>query len=138
MGYITDARTRAGRRRSRWNLLLIPCYALPWLLLTLGSLFALGKAYGAIHGIQVLTVLPETVGGILMALGSLFAWLGPAMIAANVLVAAFPPARRALDREALLIPGADRATANRSLLRLTGYLTPAGVAVALAGLLVVS
>jgi hypothetical protein len=86
---------------------------------------------------QVVGVLPDTIGGILMAVGSLFAWLGPAMIAANLLVTTIPPARRALDREALSIPGADRATANRRLLRLTGWLTPAGVAVALAGLFVV-
>jgi hypothetical protein len=136
MGYIIDARTRAASRRSRWNLLLIPCYALPWLLLTFASVFALGKAYGAIHRVQVVGVLPDTVGGVLMAVGSLFAWLGPAMIGANLLVATIPPARRALDREASSIPGGDRAAANRSLLRLSCYVTPAGIVVALAGLVV--
>jgi hypothetical protein len=38
---------------------LIPCYALPWLLLTVVSLFALGKAYGAIHEVRVVGVLPS-------------------------------------------------------------------------------
>jgi len=109
---------------------------LPWLLLTFASLFALGRAYGAIHGVQVVGVLPDTVGAILMAVGSLFAWMGPAMIGANLLVAAIPPARRALDREASSIPGAGRAAANRGLLRLSCYVTPAGVVVALAGLVI--
>jgi hypothetical protein len=71
-----------------------------------------------------------------MAVGSLFAWLGPSMIGANLLVATIPPARRALDREALSISGGDRAAANRSLLRLSCYLTPAGAVVALLGLVV--
>jgi hypothetical protein len=48
---------------------------LPWLLLTFASVFALGKAYGAIHRVQVVGVLPDTVGGVLMAVGSLFAAL---------------------------------------------------------------
>jgi uncharacterized membrane protein len=136
MGYISDARTRAGRRRSPWNLLLIPCYVVPWLLLVLGSLVVLGRLYGLIHAVRGFALLPDTVGGILMAVGSLFAWLGPAMIVANLLVAAVPRARRALDQEAALVPGTDRASANRSLLRLSSYVTPIGVAVALAGLFV--
>ena len=134
MGYITNARIRAGSRRSLWNLLLIPCYALPWFLLTFVSLFALGKAYAVLNAAKDVQLVPDTVGGILMALGSLFAWLGPAMIGANLLVAAVPPARRALDREASSIPGSDRTAANRSLLRLSCYLTPAGAVIALTGL----
>jgi hypothetical protein len=133
MGYITDARTRAGRRRSPWNLLLIPCYTVPWFVLVLASLIALGKIYGLVHAGGEFRLVPDSIGGILMAVGSLFAWLCPSMVLANLLVAAVPPARRALDREAMSVPGTDRAAANRSLLRLSRYLTPAGVAIALAG-----
>ncbi len=136
MSYITDARTRAGRRRSLWNLLLIPSYVVPWLLLTLASLIALGKLYGIVHAVDGFGLVPDTIGGIFMAVGSLFAWLGPAMILANVLVSIVPSARRALDREAAGVPGTDRAAANRSLLRLSCYLTPAGVAVALTGIVI--
>ena len=136
IAYIVAARTRAGRRRSRWNLLLIPCYALPWLLLTLGSLVGLGKAYALIHAVGPVRILPDTIGGILMALGALFAWLCPAMIGANVMVASVGPARRALDREAVSVAGADRATANSDLLRLSFYVTSTGVAVALIGLII--
>jgi len=133
MGYITDARVRAGRRRSLWNLLLIPCYLVPWLLLILGSLVVLGRLYGRVHPAVAFRIVPDTLGGIFMAMGSLFAWLGPAMILANLLVASVPSARRALDREAAAAPGTDRRTAHRSLLKVSRYLTPLGVAVALAG-----
>jgi len=136
MGYIVDGRTRAGRRRSLWNLLLIPCYLVPWFLLILASLVALGRLYSRVHAVGGFGVVPDTVGGILMAVGSLFAWLGPAMILANLLVATVPPARRALDREAAAVPGTDRPAANRSLLRLSRYLTPAGVAIALTGVVI--
>lgn len=136
MGYLTDARTRAGRRRSLWNLLLIPCYLVPWFLLILASLVALGRLYGRLHAVGGFGVVPDTVGGIFMAVGSLFAWLGPAMILANLLVAAVPPARRALDLEAVVVPGTDRQAANRSLLRLSCYLTPAGAVVALLGVII--
>jgi hypothetical protein len=135
MGYIVAARTRAGRRRSLWNLLLIPCYVGSWFLLILGSLLALGRFYSRVHAVGGFGIVPDTVGGILMAVGSLLAWLGPSMILANLLVAAVPPARRALDREAAAVPGTDRPAANRSLLRLSRYLTPAGVAIALAGII---
>lgn len=136
MGYIRDARSRIGRRRSLWNLLLIPCYFVPWLLLMLASLIALGKLYSLVHAVGGFAIVPDTVGGIFMAVGSLFAWLGPAMIIANLLVATVPPARRALDREAATVPGTNRTASNRSLMRLSRYLTPAGIVVALAGVVI--
>jgi hypothetical protein len=136
MGYITDARRRAGRRRSLWNLLLIPCYFVPWFVLTVASLIALGRLYGRVHTVSGFGLVPDTVGGIFMAVGSLFAWLGPSMILANLLVATVAPARLALDREAAPFPGTDRPAANRSLLRLSRYLTLAGVAVALTGVVI--
>jgi hypothetical protein len=136
MGYITSARTRAARRRSLWNLLLIPCYLVPWFLLVLSSGVALGWLYGRVHLVEGVVLFPDTVGGVLMAVGSLLAWLGPAMILANLLVATVPQARQALDAEAATVPGTDRESSNRSLRRLSCYLTPTGAAIALAGLII--
>jgi hypothetical protein len=87
------------------------------------------------HSVNEFSIVPDTVGGILMAVGSLFAWLGPSMIIANQLVSAVPAARRALDREAAMGEGMDRASANRRLLRITYYLVPAGVLLAVAGVM---
>ena len=136
MGYITSARARAGRRRSRWNLLLIPCYFVTWFALVMVSFVALGALYARMHPAVPFRILPDTVGGILMAVGSLFAWLGPAMMLANVMVASVRPARRALDHEAAAVPGTDRASANRDLGRVSRILTPIGIVVALAGMFI--
>lgn len=136
MGYITDARLRAGRRRSRWNLLLIPCYVIPWLLLVFGSALMFGRLHSLIHATEHVGVLPDTIGGILIAVGSLFAWLSPSMIIANQLVSAVPAARRALDQEATSAQGTDRRSANRALLKMSRYLVPAGVLVAIVGVLI--
>src|SRR5262245_32380016 len=125
MGYITEARIRAARRRSAWNLLLIPCYTVPWFVLVFGSVVALCRLYALVHTGSDFRVLPDTVGGILMAVGSLFVWLAPSMIVANLLVSVVPAARRALDREAAMVPGTDRASANRGLLRVSRFLVPA-------------
>ena len=135
MAYITLIRQRAARRRRRsaWNLLLIPCYVLPWFLLVFASVTALGDLYAVRHpGIQF-RVLPDTLGAIFMGIGSLFAWLGPSLIIANLLVSAVPAARRALDREAVGLPGSDRAAANRGLLKVSLLLTPAGAVIAILG-----
>ena len=134
MGYITEARGRANRRRSPWNLLLIPCYVIPWLFLVFGSVVLLGRLSAELHGVTASQVVPDTAGGILIALGSLFAWLGPSMIVANQLVSLVAPARRALDQEARTVPGTDRVTANRRLLKLSRMLVPAGMLLALVGL----
>jgi hypothetical protein len=136
MGYITEARARANRRRSPWNLLLIPCYVIPWFLLVFSSVVVLGKLSAELHAVTALQVIPDTVGGILIALGALSAWLGPSMIVANQLVAVVPPARRALDREAGTVPGTDRSSANRRLLKLSSVLVPAGLLLALVGVVI--
>src|SRR5262245_32438644 len=134
MAYITAGRVRAGQRRSLWNLLLIPAYAVPWFLLVSGSLIVLGRVYARLHGFGDFRVLPDNLGGVFMGLGSLFAWMGPSMILANNLVSAVPAARSALDQEATTVAGTDRAPANRQLRRLTYVLTPARLVVPLVGL----
>jgi hypothetical protein len=135
MGYITEARTRAGRRRSAWNLLLIPCYTAPWFLLVFGSIVTLGRLHDLLHESSHIGILPDTVGSTLMAVGSLFMWLGPSMILANQLVSIVRPARRALDLEAAAA-GTDRRSANRGLLKMSLFVTPVGLVVALVGLLI--
>jgi hypothetical protein len=136
MGYITAARALAGRRKSLWNLLLIPCWAVPWLFVWMASAVALGRLYAQIHSVGGMGILPDTIGGVLIALGLLFAWLGPAMIIANLLVSLVPPARRALDRETSSVRGTDRASANRGLLALSRHVAPAGLFIALVGLVI--
>ena len=95
-----------------------------------------GRLYSLIHATDRVAVLPGTIGGILIAVGSLFAWLSPSMSIANQLASAVPAARRALDQESTSMPGTDRRSANRALLRVSSYLVPVGLLVALAGVLI--
>jgi len=114
---------------------LIPSYIVPWFLLVFGSLVVLGRLYAVLHHRIDVGVLPDSGGGVLMAVGALFTWLGPSMILANQLVSTIRPARRALDMEAATA-GTDRASANRRLLKMTSLVTPVGLMVALVGLLI--
>jgi len=75
-------------------------------------------------------------GGTVIGLGLLFAWLPMAMIISNLLIAAVAPARRALDREAQTVPGTDLVSANRGLMRVALVITPAGLLLAVVGILV--
>lgn len=127
------ARIRGRRRKSAWNLLLIPAVVAPWSITWWLTARGLGNVCKLFHPLQEFTLLPDTVGGILIAIGSLFAWIGPSMIIANFLVSMVPPARKTLDAEAALVPGTDRRSANRDLLRLSWFLTPASLLLGLVG-----
>ncbi len=136
MGFLEDAARRARRRRSPWNLLLIPATVIPWLTAWWLSAGALGCLYRLVHPTAAFGILPDAPGGILMAVGPMFAWLPAAMVVGNLLVRAVPPARRTLDAEAASVPGTDIGSANRGLLRAATVLVPLGLAVALLGLFV--
>jgi len=101
--------------------MLIPAVLVPWLVMSGATSLAFAS--------------PQTIGGILIAVAPLFAWLGPSMIVGNLLVAAIPTARRVLDAEAAPFPGTDRRSANRDLLKVSIFMTPAGLFVALLGTL---
>ena len=136
MSYLDEARSRAKRRKSPWNLLLIPAVLLPLSTLWWSTSAALSELYRVLHPAHQFSGLPDTAGGILMAVAPLFAWMGPAMIIGNLLVAGIPPARRILDAEAARFPGTDRRSTNRRLLRVSVYLTPAALLFGLAGALI--
>lgn len=136
MGYFQEARARAKRRRSRWNLLLIPAVLGTWALTWYASARALGQLVRHLRPDRQFVFLPDSGGGALMAIGLLFAWLPLAMVLGNLLVAAIPAARRVLDREAEGVPGTDLASSNWRMLKVAAFLTPAGLLIALAGVLV--
>ena len=135
MTYWDSARARATRRKSAWNLLLIPTALVPWFLGWWLSAMAFGHVYHLLHPHASFVVLPETVGGIAIAVGLLFAWCPVAMMLANLLVHAVPAARRALDREASTVRGTDFRSSNRQLVRLAAVLIPVGIGAATAGVL---
>jgi hypothetical protein len=136
MGYFEEARKRRARRRSAWNLLLIPVVLATWLTIWYVSVRAMGQLVRQTHPGLQFVLLPDSGGGTVMGLGLLIAWLPVAMLISNLLIAAVAPARHALDREAQAVPGTDLVSANRGLMRATFVMTPAGLLVAAVGVLV--
>jgi hypothetical protein len=136
MGYFEEARKRASRRRSAWNLLLIPMVLGTWLAIWYVSVRAIGQLLRKTHPGLQFVLLPDSGGGTVIGLGLLVAWLPVAMLISNLLIAAVAPARHALDREAQAAPGTDLVSANRGLMRATLVMTPAGLLVAAVGVLV--
>jgi hypothetical protein len=133
MSYLDEARARAKRRKSLWNLLLIPAVVGPWFLLSWLSWIGLGMLHRLLHPGAQFVILPDGISGILMAIGPLFAWLVPAMVIGNLLVASIGPARRALDAEAKTVPRTDLASSNRALLKMSLVLTPPALLVSFLG-----
>lgn len=134
MSYWNQARMRATRRKSLWNLLLIPAAIVPWFAGWWLSASNVGHLYRMLHPQNSCTVLPDTIGGVLIAGGLLFAWCPIAMITGNVLVRAVPAARRALDQESSEARGTDFRSSNRGLTWLSAVLIPLGLGVSCIGL----
>jgi len=134
MAYWHRARTQAARRRSPWNLLLIPAAIIPWFVGWWLSASGVGHLYRLMHPHAWFILLPDSIGGVLIALGLLFAWCPVAMLTGNLLVHAVPAARRALDQEASTVRGTDFRSSNRALLRLAGALVLLGLGVSVVGL----
>jgi len=134
VSYLHSARLRAVRQKSPWNLLFIPAAFVPWFAGWWLSALVFGFLYSLIHPRASFMVLPETVGGILIALGLLLAWCPVAAMIGNALAHAVPAARRALDQESSTALGTDYRNANRGLVRLAAVLVPMGLAASLVGL----
>jgi hypothetical protein len=144
MSYLDDARLRAKRRKSPWNLLLIPAIAIPWFGAWWYTVIAMAHAYRFVHpgrsdsfpfwDSRNFRLVPDSIGGVFLASGPIFAWLPVAMVVGNVLVHAVAPARRALDREAATVKGTDFRSANRGLLGFATVLFPVGMFLSVLGL----
>jgi hypothetical protein len=121
---------RAKRRKSGWNLLLLPAVLLP-----LAAMWA-GLCGGA--NLMHMQLYPgeslRTAKGlwpILATLAPFFAATPLAMLIGNFIVWLVPPARRALDIEASAYPGTSFRASQAALIRLTLYLTPLSIAACL-------
>ena len=95
-----------------------------------------GQFVRLVHPDLEFVLLPDTRGAILIAVGLLFAWLGPAMIVADFLVVLVPRARRAFDAEAASFPETGFKASIHGLLRFSAFVTPVGVLVAVLGAII--
>src|SRR5436190_24079582 len=105
MNAVAEARARASRRKSQWNLLLIPAVvgslAVFW-----GAFVSLGRIAHGLRFADQSLLQGRGIGPSLTTLGSFFAAVPLALLAGNLLVWFVTPARRALDREAKPYPAA--------------------------------
>lgn len=132
--YITQARMRAKRRKSAWNLLLIPAIVIPWCIL-----WWLGfRAGNLLH----LRIFPgqdiwqsQGLGTILVAVSPFFGALPLAMIAGNFLIWLLPPARRVLDHETQSVPSASYRNAQKQLFKIALVLVPVSLLLSVTGVL---
>lgn len=132
MSYREEARERAKRRKSKWNLLLIPAVFIPWICFAGVTGYGLFVLRDLMHG-QIEYSSGKNIGEILMAVAALFAWLPIAMLSGNYLIWVIPPARTVLDQEASTVSGADFASANRRLWRMGKISVPICILVGLIG-----
>jgi hypothetical protein len=101
------------------------------------SAVVIGQVVRSLHSELNFVLLPDSRGGILIAIGLLFAWLPVAMILGNLTVVVIPTAKQTLDDEAREVPGTDSVSANRGLLKVMAVMTPIGLLIAFLGVVLV-
>ena len=136
-----NARRRASRRKSKWNLLL-PLFIIPlwmtlwWLHIELACLAHFLFHADAIPPFaQWMHALggPVTLATALMFLPAFLPTMIVAMLLSNVLVYLIPPARRAMDNEDKDFPGTDYTTAQRALGKAAAVTLPITLLLAMLG-----
>ena len=99
MSYLEEARARANRRKSRWNLLLIPAGLFP-----IGSVWAVATLLAEQAHLHFYPEESLRTGEgpwvVVAAVSPLFAAIPVGMLAANFVVRRIAQARAVLDREA--------------------------------------
>jgi len=140
--YVADARTRAKRRKSRWNILLFVLIfvfgpGLWWVFTRVAWYFhTLIHPAHAGHWAEFWT---EGLGAVpfissfLMVMPLALPAFTTAMLLSNMFLYAIPPVRRTLDREAEGYPGTDYASAQRQMIFATKIALAIAVPLSLIG-----
>jgi hypothetical protein len=135
MSYYEDAVKRTQRRRSPWNLLLIPAAivgvaSMSWILVDLFNIVHTNR-----HPGEALSSTARGLGPILVTIASFLAALPLGFLFANSIVRLVRPARIALDAEAQTVPGTDLRSSQRKLLRASTLIVPIALGLGLLGAL---
>ncbi len=135
MSYLAEAQKRAQRRRSAWNLLLIPAVLLPLGLLVSGLVLVLQFLHQARYSAQALASA-SGFGPIFTTIGALLAAIPLSLLIGNRLVWLIIPTRRVLEHEARAVPKTDFVSAQRQLIRFGRIAVPVSLGLAVLGALV--
>ena len=117
-GYLNLARQRARRRKSPWNLLLIPFCLMGIAGTWIGIAYLLQEYRRFLVPYDAFLFSGTRIGNIFMFVAPLFPSLAIGLIVGNFLVWCVPPARTALDREATGVRGADLRSSQLALAKL--------------------
>lgn len=138
-GYFTRARERAKRRKSPWNLLLIPLglgamgaswYGFLWLLVV--ALNAAMSRHPTTVG-ELMRSDCKGIGPVVFFVSPFFAAIPVGLLLGNCIVWCIPPARRVFVNEAKGVWHASFADAQRDLLLVARYVVPAALLLAFGG-----
>jgi len=137
--WLSNAQTRARRRKTAWNLLL-PLLAIPfWAAFTWLLVAGAWTAHLAFHPglVGAARQFPSLVTSVtaLMLFPSFVAAVCPAMVASNFFVYLIPSARRAMNNEDHGFRGVDYASSQRALIKVGTYALAAAVVLGLIGAL---
>ncbi len=135
MSYLSKARERARRRKSPWNLLLIPGVTIPSLALWWIQLVLLAALHETLYPGQVLRGA-QGVGAVVAGVAPLFSAPPISMMLSNAAIALLGPARRALEREAQFVDGAGYVDSQRQLWRIAKWVSPTALLLGIVGAVV--
>ena len=134
MGFIEEARNRAKRRNSAWNLLLIPAVLFP-LAVTWGLLvFGFESVHSAYYPGQSLKN-GSGVAVVLTTVCPLFTAIPVGMLVGNWLVWLLPAARRKIEVEAINSRAADFVSSQKLLFRASAVVLPVSLGLSFIGAL---
>lgn len=133
--YIDNARLRATRRKSAWNLLLIPAVTIPLGAIWLGIFKIMGLLHSHVYPEQNLHAASKGLGAVLAAVAPAFGAIPIAFLIGNCLVWLVPPARRGLDTEAQQFPSTSFVNAQKQLLKFAYIVVPISLALSVIGAL---
>jgi len=135
VNYLEEAQARARRRRSAWNLLLIPAVLLPLGILAWGLIQVLQRLHQARYPTQDLTSA-SGFGPIATTVGALLAAIPLALLIGNGVVWLIGPIRRVLEHEASAVRGTSFIDAQRQLIRFAMIVVPVLLGIAVVGTLI--
>lgn len=134
MSYLEEARARAKRRKSRWNLLLIPAGFPPVVMVWAAAVLLAEQGHMHFYPGESL----RSGGGpwvVVAAVAPLFAAIPIGMLVGNFLVRQIAPARAALDREASSDPALSYGGSQAALRRAASLATGASLLATTLGVL---
>jgi hypothetical protein len=121
--YFDRARTRAARRKSPWNILLIVACFTGWLGLAFALIFGLGFIHQLLYVRESLSTSRNGFTVILATIPLLLGCIPPGFMAGNLVIRLIPPARKVLDSEAAPFPETTYSSSQRDLGKLTFFFT---------------